>query len=179
MPSDKAPLLDRASFENLYARTHLVVYRYIYGLYGGPVEEVEDLTAETFLRAWNARRRFSGDDGAALGWLLRIARNLVIDAIRREKVRRVTGGFDEENAEPDPFPALASPEEQAAFREQVRTLRVILLELPAEHREMIVLRYILGWPVKGIAAHLGLLENTVSVILRRVFQRIRDRWPSD
>jgi DNA-directed RNA polymerase specialized sigma24 family protein len=57
--------------------------------------------------------------------------------------------------------------------------RDILLELPAEHREMIVLRYILGWQIKEVATHLGLLENTVSVTLRRIFQRIRDRWPSE
>jgi DNA-directed RNA polymerase specialized sigma24 family protein len=37
----------------------------------------------------------------------------------------------------------------------------------------------LGWPVKRIGEHLGLLENTVSVTLRRTLQRMRERWPQE
>jgi len=89
MPSRHAPLAEAEAFAELYQRTHLVVFRYIYGLNGGPQQEVEDLTAETFIRAWKARQRFDGGEKAALSWLLRIARNLVIDAHRRTKVRGV------------------------------------------------------------------------------------------
>jgi RNA polymerase sigma-70 factor (ECF subfamily) len=169
------PLQDRQSFENLYERTHIAVFRYIYGLQGGPLEEVEDLTAETYLRAWKARRRFTGNEGAALGWLLRIARNLVIDSARRQKVRRSEvsiSGYELELPAAGP-----SPEDEISLREQIGIARGLLAGLPVEQREMIVLRYILEWPVHRIAGHLGLLENTVSVTLRRAFQRLRDRWP--
>ncbi len=99
MPGDSAPLQDRQSFENLYSHVHLVVFHYIYGLYGGPVEEVEDLTADTFFRAWKARERFTGDENAALGWLLQIARNRVIDALRREHVRRNQASLEQEQGD--------------------------------------------------------------------------------
>jgi len=175
MPSRHTPLAEAEAFAELYQRTHLVVFRYIYALTGGPQQEVEDLTADTFIRAWKARHRFEGDQEAALSWLLRIARNLVIDSHRRTKVRGVeTNLKDALLIAPD-----ASPEEQVARQEQFNALWVIISTLPPQHREMIVLRYVLGWPVKRIAAHLNMLENTTSVNLRRILQRIQRDWPDN
>ena len=81
------PLQSVEAFDQLYQSTHLIIFRYIYGLHGGSQEDVEDLTANTFTRAWKARSRFNGDPSAAIGWLLKIARNLVIDDYRRRKIR--------------------------------------------------------------------------------------------
>ena len=75
-------------------QTHLAVYRYVYGLTGGPQQEVEDITAETYLKAWHARRRFSGNEDAATGWLLQIARRLVIDSYRRRQARPTDTDID-------------------------------------------------------------------------------------
>jgi hypothetical protein len=58
------------AFARLYEQTYLRIFRYIYGLSGGPLQEAEDLTAETYERAWKRRQRFTGDEQAALGWLL-------------------------------------------------------------------------------------------------------------
>ena len=70
-----------------------------------------------------------------------------------------------------------SHKERLLIQEQVRILQGLLQNLNAEQREMIVLRYILDWPVNRIAGHLGMLENTVSVNLRRILQRLRENWP--
>ena len=46
-----------------------------------------DLTAETFAQAWLSRRRFRDErDGSALPWLLGIARNLLRDSARRDRI---------------------------------------------------------------------------------------------
>jgi RNA polymerase sigma-70 factor, ECF subfamily len=181
MPGEPISLQDSQSFEHLFTRSHLLVFRYIYGLYGGPVEEIEDLTAETFLKAWKARRRFHGDESAALGWLLKIARNLVIDQVRKDKVRfPLQQTLDDENPGEweERLPTLEpGPEEQTFIQEQTALLVETLRTLPVEQRELVVLRYILEWPVKSIADHLGILENTASVNIRRVLQRLRARWP--
>jgi RNA polymerase sigma-70 factor (ECF subfamily) len=175
MPSRHTPLAEAEAFAELYKLTHLVVFRYIFSLNGGPQQEVEDLTAETFIRAWKARQRFDGGEKAALSWLLRIARNLVIDAHRRTKVRGVEANLDDTLLiAPD-----ASPEEQVALREQFNALWVSISTLQPQHRDMIVLRYVLGWPVKRIAAHLDMLENTTSVNLRRILQRMQRDWPDN
>jgi RNA polymerase sigma-70 factor (ECF subfamily) len=173
MKGQNVSLQDANTFRRLYDHAHVIVYRYIYGSLGGPAQEVEDLTAETFTRAWKARQRFEGDEGAAVGWLLQIARNLVIDAYRRNKVHGVDEEFEDAQLS---FPQV-SPEERLLIREQVRILQGLLHELGQEQREMIVLRYILDWPVNRIAGQMGMLENTVSVNLRRILQRLRENWP--
>src|SRR3954471_8092079 len=46
-----------------------------------------DLTAETFAQAWLSRRRFRDDrQGSALPWLLGIARNLLRESLRKDRV---------------------------------------------------------------------------------------------
>jgi RNA polymerase sigma-70 factor (ECF subfamily) len=89
MGKQQITLSNRETFSELYEHAHLAVFRYIYSLHGGPREDVEDLTAETFSRAWKARRRFKGSSQAACGWLFKIARNLVIDSSRRDSSRGI------------------------------------------------------------------------------------------
>jgi len=166
-------LRDPASFQQLYQRYQLSVFRFIYGLQGGPTEEVEDLTAETFIRAWKSRRRFKGSEQAALGWLLKIARNLVIDRYRHRKTLDFVQDV-EEYAVPEGHPG---PEEQALLKEQVQILWALLQKLPAQQREILVLRYLLNWRVNEIADHLDMKENTVSVYIRRALKYLRQSWP--
>ena len=74
-------------FDEVYRKTYLSVYRYIYGLSAGSRQQAEDLTAETYLRAWKNRNSYQGKPDAAIAWLLRIARNLTIDSHRQCKAR--------------------------------------------------------------------------------------------
>lgn len=163
-----SPLSSPARFRKLYENNRLSVFRYIYGLTGGPQDDVEDLTAETFLRAWKARHKFQGDDASATGWLIRIARRLVIDNYRRvqQQIR---------NTPTDPL--VDSPPEQTALQnEQANHLYRLLADLADEPREIMILRYLLGWRVSDIAAHLGMTENNVSVTIHRTLAKLRERW---
>ena len=166
-------ILNTDTFSRLYEKTYLTVFRFVYGFSGGPLQEAEDLTAETFARAWNARQRFLGDEKAALGWLLQIARNLVTDLARRRKVRNVVEDL--------PIDLLVDPsllpELDVITREQIAILWQMLGTLAEDVREMLVLRYILGWQVRQIAVHLGLNENTVTVTIRRTLKSLQRDWP--
>ena len=163
---------DLESFTRLYETTHISVFRYIYGLCNGSQQEMEDLTAETYEKAWKAYQRFNGDDQSALGWLLRIAKNLVIDLSRRRKVRDVEEEADIELlVDPSQLPEL-----DVIAREQIATLWQLLKLLPEEIREMLVLRYMLGWQVKQIGEYLGMSENNVSVTIRRALNRLQRDW---
>ncbi len=168
-PSPELPLASSTAFSALFEETHMLVFRYIYGLHGGPVQAVEDLTADTFTRAWNARRRFEGSRSAAIGWLLRIARNLVIDARRKEQFRGVPLDLAAVIVHE---PGMA-PEERLVLQEQAGQLWQALQALPQERREMLVLRYMVGWRVKEIAKHLNIAENTVSQTIRRTLKKVR------
>lgn len=162
-------------FARLYEETHLIIFRYIYGLSGGPLQEVEDLTAETYARAWKTYQHFNGNEQAALGWLLRIAKNLVIDLSRHRKVNQVQ---EDINIHWLIDPNLM-PEIDVITREQMVILWRMLGTLQDEVREMIVLRYILGWQVKQIATYLDVKENNVSVTIRRALKSLQREWPQE
>jgi len=78
-------LLDdlRDSFYALYGRECDVVFRYLRSALRDPAN-AEDLCGETHARAWDAWPRFRGGEQEARAWLMRIARNLVIDRVRRD-----------------------------------------------------------------------------------------------
>lgn len=163
-----SPISSPADFRELYERDRLSVFRYIYGLTGGLQADAEDLTAETFLRAWNARHRFVGDRTSATGWLIRIAKRLVIDEYRR----KLQASRNHHSA-PE---AGSSPEQDAIAGEQKQFLGRVLSELTEEQREIVTLRYLLGRRVTDIARHLGASENNISVILHRSLSRLREKW---
>lgn len=164
----QSPIASPEKFRVLYEQNRLPVFRYVFGLMGGPQEDAEDLTAETFLRAWKARHRFEGDMDSAIGWLIRIAKRLVIDGYRRSLLATRNLSSD---LQFDP-----TPEQVAVDDEQKRFLFTLLADLPNEQREIIILRYMLGWRVNDIAHHIGATENNVSVTIHRTLAKLRDKW---
>jgi RNA polymerase sigma-70 factor (ECF subfamily) len=178
MPASRPPLQDPESFSALYTRTHLIIFRFIYGIHGGPIQEVEDITCDTFMKAWKGRKYFSGDDQDAARWLFTIARNLVIDAYRKSKTQRheIVDSLDEINYDPVSISTNGTPEEITIDHEDYQKLWVLFQKLPFERREMLVLRYMCGWHVKDIATYLEMEENTVSVYIHRSLDRIRLDW---
>ena len=156
------------NFRALYERNRLPVFRYVYALTAGSQADAEDLTAETFLRAWKARHQFQGESDAAIGWLIGIAKRLVIDDYRR--TARASRDL------PLDLNTESTPEQTAIQDEQEKIIFRLVADLPDEPREIIILRYLLGWRVNDIARHIGASENKVSVSLHRTLSKLREKW---
>jgi RNA polymerase sigma-70 factor (ECF subfamily) len=85
MAAASTPTADlEASFFDLYSRESATVLRYFRSAVGD-LATAEDLSADTFCRAWDGWARFHGDANLARAWLMRIARNRLIDQARRNK----------------------------------------------------------------------------------------------
>ncbi len=146
------------------------VYRFALRLTGNR-QEAEDLTQETFLRAW--RRR--GDllqPGAARVWLFAIAANLWRDRLRGRRRRPAP-------AEPlaeDHASAVASPDRDLIAREQLgRVLEAIDL-LPARQREVLYLHACEGLALGEIAAVLAISPEAVKASLCQARKRLRRQF---
>jgi RNA polymerase sigma-70 factor, ECF subfamily len=162
------PLVDPAAFAAFYEQAHPAVFRYVYMLHGGPPGDVEDITAEVFARAWARRQRFAGSAEAALGWVVTIARRLVIDQQRRQRHRH-TSALDEAM----PADHAGGPEQHAILRERERLALDLLARVSLEQRDLLILRYFLDWRVRDIARHLGRSEGAVSVSIHRALRALR------
>jgi RNA polymerase sigma-70 factor (ECF subfamily) len=170
LPAETLVLTDQETFSTLFEHTYVSLYRYLYGLTGGPPEEVDDLVAETYVRAWSARNRFQGDSKAALRWLFKIAKHQMIDSYRRQKASG-------ESTLPD---NLAAPEmdleSQVLSSERRETLWKLLRSLSDEPREVLVLRYMLDWSVGDIAVYMNKKETAISMAIHRALKRLQQNW---
>jgi RNA polymerase sigma-70 factor (ECF subfamily) len=104
------------------------------------------------------------------GWLLRLAHNLAVDALRRRDAR--TRAHDALAAEVADLFADAGDPDQAAFR---RELADALGELPSEQRAVVHLRLWEGLTFERIAALLGLPLNTAASRYRYGVDKMRAR----
>jgi len=120
---------------------------------------VEDALQETYLRARRAIHRLNNKDSAA-SFLAGITRN-VANEMRRRKHRDAHETLDEAI---DPVtPALA------AGREELRSrLREMVDKLPADQREIFLMKYISGMRYHEIARVLNSTETAVSQKLWRI-----------
>ena len=120
------------------------IYRYCCHRLGSPAL-AEDVTQETFLR-WLGAEGYR-DEGRALAYLYTVARNLCADHFRRPA----------EDALPEEVPA---PETEAALLDRL-DLRAALAALTDQERDLVLMRYMNGAPVKAVAAALGISRFAV------------------
>ncbi|OHB73174.1 MAG: hypothetical protein A2V70_09125 [Planctomycetes bacterium RBG_13_63_9] len=156
------------------------VYGFALRLTGNP-DMAEDLTQETFLRAWRHRRRLR-EPRAARVWLFQIAVNLWRDRARRERRRPA----HVELSDDDCPSAAARPEQAAGDREDVgRALRA-MDSLPPRQREVLYLHALEQLSLEQIAEVLAISSDAVKASLSLARKRMRrqlrdicrDRFPT-
>jgi RNA polymerase sigma-70 factor (ECF subfamily) len=132
-------------------------------------DEAEDLTADVFLRAVRAEDRFDPARASARTWLLRIARNALLDHVRRERRRRQVplGALRDLHSD------APSPEERLLWEEEVGRLLAAVARLGARDREIIGLRYGSGLETREVAEILGVAEPAARTRLWRALTRLR------
>ena len=155
---------DIDAFQSLYEAHLDTVYRYVHYKVGNG-QLAEDLTQHIFLKAWEAIHRYQWRELPFQHWLLRLARNAVIDHYRSTKPANASLL--------DPSGDGTDPEAELAQSEMVHMLQEAVRQLPDEQREVIVLRFIEQMPHAEVAKHLGKSAATVRVIQHRALQALR------
>ncbi len=165
---------DPHAFAELVRRYTSAVYNVTYR-FTNNAAEAENLTQETFLRAWNALPRI--DTGRPLKpYLLKIAVNLCRDWAAQKHVELVeldahenAPGADDAH---DPYQTLSDRELQSRVRAK-------LALLPPLYRTVIALRYNEELSYDEMAAALDLPLNTVRTHLHRAKARLRELLEQD
>ena len=147
------------------------VYRFALRLCDDP-HAAEDLTQETFLRAWRRRGRLR-DERAARVWLFRITANLWRDRLRRGRSPVARAGPLDDTA-PDPA---HSPERLAAGREELARALAALDELPPRQRDVLYLSACEGLNTAAVAAVLGISPAAAKASLSLARQKLREQLP--
>ena len=167
--ADEQALIERAkrdpqAFAPLYDRYVDDIYRYTFRRLRNP-EQAADATSQVFLKALGNLHQFRA--GSFQSWLYTIARNVVIDHVRRA---RPHDPLPEEWELLDPDP---SPEEHALLNDAQRRLDLLLDQLTPDQRSVVELR-LAGMTGQEIADRLGRSVGSVKMIQFRAFQRLRE-----
>jgi RNA polymerase sigma-70 factor, ECF subfamily len=173
-----------AAFDRYRRELHVHCYRMT-----GSFTDAEDLTQETFLRAWRSSDRFEGR-ASLRSWLYHIATNACLDFLRRHE-RRTTpvGNF----ADPlehatwlDPYPDHllgepsmdGDPDAALARRETTELVFVAALAvLPPRQRAALIARDLLECSARETAALLGVTVASANSLVQRARAALRRRAP--
>jgi RNA polymerase sigma-70 factor (ECF subfamily) len=158
---------DAAAFGVLYERHALRVYGWCRRRLDWAAS---DLTAETFAQAWLGRERFRDEHGgSALPWLLGIARNVMRETIRHDRVEtraRERLGLPLDLAAEDGY---AKVEDRLSPR---LTLAAALEELPDHEREALELRVVDELPYDEVAEQLSIRPAAARLRVSRALRRL-------
>jgi RNA polymerase sigma-70 factor (ECF subfamily) len=170
--NDDLPLVLRAiekdqdAFGELYDRHVVRVYRHIYYMVGNAAE-AEDLTAQTFLRAWEAIGRYQVRGAPFVSWLLRIAHNMGVSHLRsKRESSQLHDGIVDDKMRRDPESAYAQTADEELVREAI-------LKLREEQRQVIVLRFIEDLDYREVAEIIGKSVAAIRVIQHRALNSLR------
>lgn len=158
---------DKAAFRALFLELAPRVKAYLIRHGAAPVQ-AEDLAQEALLTVWRKAAYFNPGRASVLAWVFTIARNLRIDALRRE---RSAMAYALAVREPEVAPATPDGEHQAA--EEGKRIRAAMATLPAEQLEVIRLSYFSDKAHSEIAHELSLPLGTVKSRLRLALSRLR------
>ena len=157
------------AFRLLVKRYESQVAATVIGMLGnGP--EAEDVGQEVFIRFYRALHQFKGE--AALGtYLTRIAINLSLNAIKKQKRRNMFRLFSQDQQQPElQIPDHGMTQEQ---RETQAMVQQALLLLEPDFRSVMVLRMIEGYSTKETAELLGIPMGTVLSRLARAQKKLK------
>jgi len=130
--------------------------------------DAEDVVQEAYLRAFSYFESFQGGDGKA--WLLTIVRNTYYNWLKRNRVHEPMVSFDEEFH--GMSPETPSQETLVLDQQRKRIMRQVLDDLPAQYREVLVLREMEGLSYQEVATTVGVPIGTVMSRLSRARKRL-------
>jgi len=151
---------DKAAGEQFVIEHYEAIFRFLRNLTGSK-EDAEDLTQQTFLRAWEALPNFRGDSSLST-WLHSIAYREYTHWLRSQ---REFVPLDE---------IVDMPDEQSNQNLEAVLLRWAIYRLDPEHREVFVLYYVQGFSVREVAKIIGVPVGTVKSRLFFARQKLKE-----
>lgn len=140
-------------------------------------ELTEDIFQDTFFKVINSLK--SGqyyEDGKFLPWVLRIARNLVIDHFRRvKKMPTIPNVVNEDGEETDIFSILVLDQEEIMSEKGLvrKKVRELIQNLPDDQKEVLIMRSYYDMSFKEIAESTGVSINTALGRMRYALINLR------
>ncbi|HOJ11975.1 MAG TPA: sigma-70 family RNA polymerase sigma factor [Clostridiales bacterium] len=181
---------DIEAFEKLIEAYQRKVFNIALGMFGN-YEDASDMAQEVFIRIFKSIKSFKGQSLFST-WLYRITTNVCLDELRKRKNKNVIS-IDEEIHLDDGEGVVRqiidespSPDVIAEKKELKKVVNDAILELSAEHKEVIILRDIQGFSYDEIAEIIKCPQGTVKSrinrarnILKEILKNKKELWDKE
>ena len=161
---------DARAFETVYDRHGGAAFSLAYRITGNR-GIAEDAVQEALISLWRSGARYASERGSVRSWILGIVHNRTIDVVRRNVVHQKRRASDEGIEET--HEAAERTEVEATRRDEARTLRAAIDELPSEQERVIELSYFGGFTHTEIAEMLEMPVGTVKGRMRLGLEKLR------
>ena len=157
---------DRSAFEKLYDAYSAAIYGMVTKILRSE-EAAEDVTQETFVKIWKYIHSYDSKKGKLFTWMLNIARNTAIDALRK------TGNVGKPKIQS--FDPAVHISKGGKTESPVITigLRDFVNKLSPEYRIIVNYIYFNGYTQKEVAEELDIPLGTVKTRIRKAVQDLR------
>ena len=158
---------DPKAFENLYEHYAPRLKHYMMRQ-GADSASADDLAQEAMVQVWRKAEQYDSARASPSAWIYRIARNLRIDKLRRQKLHEV-----ELTVEADQADESGSGHEAASEQIDAQRLRDVVQTLPGEQIEVVQLAFFEGLSHSEVGQRLSIPLGTVKSRLRLAFGKLR------
>lgn len=167
---------DRKRRFELLALPHLDAAFNLARWLAGNSADAEDVVQDAYLRAYRYFDSFQG--GEFRVWLLSIVRNSFLDWIKENRSGRLLFQAEPEGETVDPLWTERPRDPEALLLDSIdsQTLEQLMLRLPVEYREVLLLREVEDLSYKEIAVIVNTPQGTVMSRLSRARLALRKMW---
>jgi len=167
---------DEDAFEELINRYLKPIYNFIFQL-TGDLAVADDLTQETFVKAWKNIRRFDQNKSFKT-WIFTISKNTTWDYLKKKKTIPFSSFTDEEgyNQLENIAEAGVLPDEMLMRSDAAEILEKKLKELPEQYRLVLTLHYKEDFSFSEIAEVLKVPYNTIKSQHQRGLMQLKNLW---
>jgi RNA polymerase sigma-70 factor (ECF subfamily) len=153
-----------AAYDEYVDKVYAFIYRRV-----SHKQTAEDLTSQTFIKAWENIEKFDSEKGAFSSWIFTIAKNNIIDHYRRAKeTYDLDKVFDLQSDE--------NVEMQTGLRHQLEQIRKYIEELSSDQKEIIIMRVWDDLSFKDIAAILNKSESSIKMTFYRAMEKLQTKF---
>ncbi|MFZ1808848.1 MAG: sigma-70 family RNA polymerase sigma factor [Cyclobacteriaceae bacterium] len=168
---------DEQAYAKLLARYKRPVYHMILKMVRN-VDDSEDLTIESFAKAFKSLHRFKKDFTFST-WLFRIATNNTIDFIRKKRLKTLSisntyTDDDGQSVSIEVEDGSLNPQEEAIKAQKIELIQLFVTMLPAKYQKLVRLRYYNELSYEEIAQELEAPLGTVKAQLHRARELMYD-----